>query len=494
MKIVIGNYGSATDSRNLILNDEVKVGNEKKMFTLVSKIEGIETAPFRNGTGDWSGADGGYISSQLFSARTITISGTYIDRSAGCDYSTQISTPFDHLARLYIRSRLPIRTKQYIRIFLYSGMTFYADGYGVDVKMDYTYVGYGEYQISMYCPDPALYRGDSDGTLGSEWNSATIRKTNDVGYKSSWKSSVTHTYQYGSTLRTDGTYYATMEQGSEDEPGIFQANHAYAQGDKIVYGPQHIIYEATSAFTSGASFNPSDWTVTTGRGSNRGIVWGTGGRSTPVNYSGDFPYYPQFIVEPGDGEHITNPMFYSVNEDKFFGLGYPETDVAKFIVTSVDAAGGITGVDIVDGGSYETNFSANGIDTKALSYITNIGRVEYGIGATLDLTATENEEGMWVFTSVAVKSRGANYVVGDVITPQIAGATILQLSHGQSCVIDMAEHTAMVNGESVAYYITPGSEWFQLSPLSTNNLIFSSADDTDGRTAKIRWRNGYLGI
>ena len=440
MKIVIGNYGSATDSRNLILNDEVKVGNEKKMFTLVSKIEGIETAPFRNGTGDWSGADGGYISSQLFSARTITISGTYIDRSAGCDYSTQISTPFDHLARLYIRSRLPIRTKQYIRIFLDSGMTFYAEGYCVDVKMDYTYVGYGEYQISIYCPDPALYRGDSDGTLGSEWNSATIRKTNDVGYVSSVKTNDTVSFP------PDGVEYAHMEYSATL--------------------PDH----------------------------NRGIVWGTGGRSTPVVYSGDFPYYPQFIVEPGDGEHITNPMFYSVNEDKFFGLGYPESDVAKFVVTSVDAAGGITGVDIVDGGSYETNFSANGIDTKALSYVTNIGRVEYGIGATLNLTAVENEEGMWVFTSVAVKSRGANYVVGDVITPQIAGATILQLSHGQSCVIDMAEHTAMVNGESVAYYITPGSEWFQLSPLSTNNLIFSSADDTDGRTAKIRWRNGYLGI
>ena len=100
MKIVIGNYPSATDSRNLILNDNVKTSDTTETFTIVTKVEGLETAPYRNGTGDWSGADGGYISSHLFSARVITISGVYIDHRAGCDDSTATDSQFDHLARL----------------------------------------------------------------------------------------------------------------------------------------------------------------------------------------------------------------------------------------------------------------------------------------------------------------------------------------------------------------------------------------------------------
>lgn len=430
MKIVIGNYGDPTDGRNLILNENVTIDHQTQMLTIISNIEGIDTAPYRNGTGDWSGADGGYISSQLFSARTITITGTYIDKRAGCDFATENEAPFDHIARLYIRSRLPIRTKQHIRIFLDSNMTFITEGYCVDIKMDYSYVGYGEYQITMYCPDPALYRCDTNGALGSEWNFATLRKENQIGYIHSEKTD-------------DGVKYATMEN---------------VDGD------------------------------------NHGIVWKQGGRSTPVVYAGDFPYQPQFIIQPGDNEYITNPMFVSLTDDKFFGLGYPDSEVAKIVVSSVDANGAILGIAIEDGGHYESDFSANGILAKAYSYVNDGTREEFGAGATINLDALQNPDGMWEFVSATVKNGGASYQVGDVLVPQIAGASILQLSHGDKCVIDMAEHTAMLNGESVAYYITPGSEWLTLSAQTANNIIFQTADDKDADYAQIRWRNGYLGI
>lgn len=431
MKIVIGNYSDATDGRNLILNENVTLDHQTQMLTLVSGIEGLDTAPYRNGTGDWSGADGGYISSQLFSARTITISGTYIDKRAGCDFATENNAPFDHIARLYIRSRLPIRTKQHVRIFLDSNMTFITEGYCVDIKMDYNYVGYGEYQITMYCPDPALYRCDTDGALGSEWRFATLRKENQVGYVHSEKVE-------------DVTKYAMMEQID---------------------------------------------------GENHGIVWRQGGRSTPVVYAGDFPYQPQFVIEPGDGEHITNPMFLSLNDGKFFGLGYPDSDTAKITVSAVDSNGAITGLAITDPGSYESDFTANGILAKAYSYFNDGTRTEFGAGAMVNLGATKNSTtNMWEFTSVSVKDGGASYQVGDVLVPQIAGATILQLSHGDKCVIDMAEHTAVLNGESVAYYVTPGSEWFTLSTLTSNNIIFQTANEDDADYAQIRWRDGYLGI
>ena len=430
MKIVIGNRPSPTDIHNLILNDEVQTSDRVTTFALVTKVEGLETAPYRNGTGDWSGADGGYISSQLFSARTITISGVYIDKQAGCDYGAAGLGQFERLARLYIRSRLPIRTKQYIRIFTDSGMTFYTEGYCVDIKMDFVHIGYGEYQITMYCPDPALYLGAQDGSLGSEWNMATLRQHNNTGYVSS-------------EMTDDGVEYAHMEQID---------------------------------------------------GENHGIVWGTGGRSTPVEYTGDFPYYPQFVVAPQGEELVTNPSFYSINEDKFFGLGYPNTDAAKFVVTSVNVDGGVTAISIDEAGSYDADYSGNKIVLRAAHYENDGTRTDFGMGATASLTATQGEDGLWSFDSITIMDAGEDYQVGDILTPQIAGATILQVLPGQTLVVDMAEHTALLDGQSVAYYITPGSEWFQLDALSSNNIIFSSADDNIGEAAKVRWRNGYMGI
>lgn len=434
MKIVIGNYPSATDSRNLILNEEVTdffaPYEQPNLFTIINKIEGLETAPFRNGTGDWSGADGGYISSQLFSARTITISGAYIDKRANCNESEEVSRQFDHLARLHIRSRLPIRKKRYIRIFLDSGLTFLTEGYCVDIKMDYVYSGYGEYQITMYCPDPALYRGDKDGSLGSEWNTATLRKTNLAGYISSEKE--------------DGvTKYAYMTQVG---------------------------------------------------GENQGIIWHQGGRSTPVMYAGDFPYYPQFIIEPKTNEHITNPLFYSVNEDKYFGLGYPDSDIARLTVTSVNN-GKITGLSITDGGAYDADYSGKGILVSEYIPVARTGSEVLGSGASVTLvSAYDSATSLWSFTSVSVKDGGSDYKTGDVLVPQIAGAAILTVSAGQSLVVDMAEHTATLNDHSVLYYMTPGSQWFTLDELTNNNIVFSSADVTDMDYATIRWRNGYQGI
>ena len=415
MKIVIGNYPSATDSRNLILNTEVnhyQTGSQlSPLFAFITSIEGLETPPYRNGTGDWSGADGGYLSSQLFSARTITISGSYIDRNANCDYSSETSGQFDHLARLYIRSRLPIRTKQYMRIFMDNGMTFHTEGYCVDLKMEYNYFGHGDYQISFYCPDPAIYRGGADGTLGSEWNVATLAKTHPVGY--------------ANPARVDNTH---------------------------------------------------------------GIIWTAGGRTTAVVYTGDQPYAPQFVITPEENTHITNPQFYSVNQNKTFGLGYPESSIAQITVTSV-SSGAVTGVSITEGGSYDTDYSARGIAMQEYISTSNTGD-----GCTLTLTATKNNDNLYEFTSATIVNGGTNYVVGDILTPYIAGASILTISAGRTLTIDMYEHTVMLDGSSRSYYITPGSEWFELEPLSTNNITFSSASSTDYDKALIRWRNGYQGI
>lgn len=170
-----------------------------------------------------------------------------------------------------------------------------------------------------------------------------------------------------------------------------------------------------------------------------------------------------------------------------FGLGYPETSVAQLTVTSVDANHAVTGVTITEGGAYDSDYSATGILMQ--NYTANTGA-----GCKVTLEATRNENGTFTFTSATVVDGGSDYNIGDVLTPYIAGAAIFSMSGGQTLVIDMLEHTVMLDGSSRSYYITPGSEWFQLDPLQTNSIIFTSASHSDAQTANVRWRNGYQGI
>ena len=183
-----------------------------------------------------------------------------------------------------------------------------------------------------------------------------------------------------------------------------------------------------------------------------------------------------------------------MTEQKFFGLGYPNGKVAQYEVTGVGSNGEIATFNVVNAGNYDADYSANNVVMRIYKAAEVPGRSEYGAGATFNLTASQGQTGEWSFISATVKELGTNYEVGDILTPYIPGASLLQIAPTQTLTVDMAEHTAMLDGESVAYYIMPGSEWFQLDALSANNVIFESADETDADSAKIRWRNGYLGI
>ena len=447
MKIVIGNYTDPNDNRNLILNSGIHdylTGDEiSSLMTLITSVSGLETAPYRNGTGNWSGADGGYLGTQLYGAREITISGVYVDKNAKCNFGAEVSSQFDRLARLYIRSRLPIRVKQTVRIFLDNGMTFFTDGYCTNLNMEYTYSGYGDYQITMFCPDPALYRGAASGAINSDWNSASLMKSQSVGYDAS----------------------------------------------KLIHYPYRTPADREDAKMYKDTTMPDD---------NHGIEWGTGGRSTPINYTGDYPGYPQLIVSVGSGEVCVNPSFYSMSEDKIFSLGAPDTTVAVFRVTSKNAAGAITGLETVSAGAYDADYSGRKI---LMQGFPSDGEVTAGYGAYLNLTAEQTAGGTWEFTDIEINNGGENYEVNDLITPMISGAAIMTITEGHKLVVDMAEHTVMIySGEnfshkaSYSYYITPGSEWFSLQPLSVNNITFSSANPSDTNKATIQWRNGYAGI
>lgn len=406
MKIVIGNYSSPTDSRNLILNDAIyhySTGRQlSDNFAIVTKIQGLETPPYRNGTGDWSGADGGYLSSQFYSARTITISGAYLEHEAICDVSEEAASEYDRIARLYIRSRLPIREKQQIRIFLDSGLTYTTEGYCTDLKMDYDRRTDGEYQITMYCPDPMLYLSAVDGSQGSEWYEATLYKEKSVGY-----------------------------------------------------------------------VNPYELPV----------AWGTGGRSTSVNYTGDYAYYPQIIIQGP----VKNPILMSTDTDQVFSLGASAENPTIVQILDVDENGAITNSRIYTAGAYPTNQS--GVNLGLLA-----DAASEGYGATANVTMEQNQDGDWYATTVSIVSPGQGYTVGEFLTLRAPDYIPLELSAGQKLTIDMAERTVLVDGVSRSYYINPGSEWINLVPQQINHIVFTSERDEDTKTAVIRWRLAHQGI
>ena len=139
----------------------------------IKNVEGLETAPIRNNSGDWSGRDGGYMSSQLYSARQITINGFYWDPDAGC----AIVDP-DRTEILSVREKLTnmlaIRKLYPIFIKFATGRCFYTEGYMIDFRMPYDNYIYGDFTVTFYCPDFALALCSTFGDKNSVWRQETL--------------------------------------------------------------------------------------------------------------------------------------------------------------------------------------------------------------------------------------------------------------------------------------------------------------------------------
>lgn len=421
MKIVIGDYTDPEDSRNLILNDEVRDKNGNllsRCFGYISKVEGLETPPYRNGTGDWSGTDGGYMSSQLYSAREITISGFYNDRMAWCDPEIfDNGDNFDHYARLYIRSRLPIRTLQTCRIYLDSGLTFYTEAYCTDLKMDYDKVNEGEFQITLYCPDPALYVGAGDGEIGAEWLAGTLYKEKDVGYNMPYELPVQWT------------------TGGRSAPVEYDGDFAYApqivaRGPLV--NPAFTLLETGQRFMLGYSSDVACKveiadTIAAGSVATVGEVltvghYGTARPSdTPVGGHGSglivgYEYDSQF----GSGYTISYRGLSITNR----GSGYAVGDIFKVVfssisagyqpgyyeVTSVDSNGGLMSWTARATGSYGVEVSN---DAVSLVAVTGSGE---GATATASTESFNNAtQGYFNYTVGNIVDGGSGYQVGDII-------------------------------------------------------------------------------
>ena len=176
------------DRNNENKKDELVLGapNWKGIEISIEKVSGLETPPYRNGMGDWSGNDGGYMSSQFYSGRVITIEGHYKDPFAACHVDGMSQTASDEYTRNYIITRLPIRVLQPVRFFMPNGITYYTEAYCTNLNMDYTAMKSGAYQITLYCPDAMLYQIYQDGSSDTLWKTAILRKKALGGYETSY--------------------------------------------------------------------------------------------------------------------------------------------------------------------------------------------------------------------------------------------------------------------------------------------------------------------
>lgn len=131
-----------------------KIGNDiilggDSAYKLVSPISGLSAPAIRTADGVYAGVDGGYVSSQLYGFRTITLSGFY--QGDTCQEADDL--------RLGLMNKLHIRQNYPIMITTFSGRNYYTEGFIADVKSDITMPVAGEFQITLICPDPIIYDG-----------------------------------------------------------------------------------------------------------------------------------------------------------------------------------------------------------------------------------------------------------------------------------------------------------------------------------------------
>lgn len=147
------------------------LGGDSRYF-VQSPIQGLEKPPIRMGQGEWSGRDGGYVSSQFYSPRLITINGFYM--GTNCNHADEL--------RVNLSNSMPIRQSLPTFITTFSGKQYFTQAYLKDYKADITSDRVGEFQISLVSPDPLLYDAGDGVDPDSGWQNLDVYKIVGGGY------------------------------------------------------------------------------------------------------------------------------------------------------------------------------------------------------------------------------------------------------------------------------------------------------------------------
>lgn len=144
------------------------LGGDSK-YQISPSLQGLESPAIRMGDGLYAGRDGGYVSGHFYGHRTLVIKGFYIGRD--CEEADML--------RRQLFGYLRIRYKTPIFIEDFSENIYYTEGYISSIKADLERGTSGEYQITIICPDPILYKATSmdESTI---WREESLSYATDV--------------------------------------------------------------------------------------------------------------------------------------------------------------------------------------------------------------------------------------------------------------------------------------------------------------------------
>lgn len=142
-------------------------------YQIQKSISGLDSADLRLAGGNFSGRDGGYVSSQFYARRTITFNGFYI--ASTCEEADELRA---NLAKsLKIRKLLPL----YIQTF--SNKHYLAEVFLEDYRSNIVAPNHGEFQITFIAPDPFLYDAGDGADPFTGYLQALFYKPESGGYE-----------------------------------------------------------------------------------------------------------------------------------------------------------------------------------------------------------------------------------------------------------------------------------------------------------------------
>ena len=153
----------------LIKIGELILGGNSQ-FQLSPAIEGLDSASFRTGDGLYAGRDGGYVAGHFYGHRTITLKGFYIGDD--CENAAQLRKIL--FSYLRVRYSLPIIINTAFGLYR-------TDGFVTDIKSDIENLRAGEFQITLLCPDPAIYLADDFGKVKWQETELTVGDVTTIG-------------------------------------------------------------------------------------------------------------------------------------------------------------------------------------------------------------------------------------------------------------------------------------------------------------------------
>lgn len=201
-----------------------------RVFTMKAPIEGVDTAPIRTSSFDYTGRDGGEVPDQNYSMRRIGITGTIV--SSTC--------PQHDLDRRALRVALPIRQFVTVTMQTFGGLQYEVQAKVIDFKMPIIAPDFSEYKIDLLCPDSFIYELGGQDT---QW--VRVDKYESGGYITPYVLPVVWQDSQGSVAitNTGDPYYPVIKfKDSAQNPIItnettdesFRVNVTMIDGDELI--------------------------------------------------------------------------------------------------------------------------------------------------------------------------------------------------------------------------------------------------------------------